>query len=228
MTNLLIENVDSRLVESFSTTDDKGVSEYWIKGIFLQAEIVNQNNRIYPKQILDAEVNRYINKKVLTNRGCGELEHPEEERDDAINLRFVSHKITELTQDGNNWLGVAKIAKNTHMGSIVCGLMDVGINFGVSSRARGTVKRMSNGVNVVQSDFRLITPADIVADPSAPDALVTSIMESKEWIYDNGILTEREIDDVKSVVNKVSGIKKLDESMLKNIFDSIINTSCKR
>lgn len=219
---LLIESIDTSLTESVIVTNDDQEKEYYIEGIFLQSEVINGNRRIYPKQIMDTQVRKYITEKVEKNRAMGELEHPEEDRDNSINLRYVSHKIIELREDGNNWWGKAMITKKTPMGATVVGLMDSGITLGTSSRADGTAKKMANGISVVQSDFRLITPSDIVADPSAPDALVTNIMERKEWIYENDILREVDVEIIHEKVNKICRVNTLDEAKLNEMFGFIL------
>lgn len=216
--NLLIEQMDVQLTENRIAgegTDKK----YVIEGIFLQSNVRNANNRIYPEPIIDREANRYIAEKIITNRAVGELEHPETGRDQGINLRFVSHKITEMKKQGTDWWGRAEITKHTPMGAIVAGLMEAGVVLGTSSRARGSVKRQ-NGVDIVQNNFYLVTPTDIVSDPSAPDAIVTSIMENKEWFFEDGILVERDIEEIQKSVNKSIGNKTYNE---KEIYQSILN-----
>lgn len=220
--SLLIESVDGNLTEAVieenSITKEK---EYFIEGIFLQSEVKNRNNRIYPFQVMKREADKYISEKINAHRGMGELEHPEHDRDNAINLRFVSHKIIALEQRGNDWWGRAKIAHKQGMGALVANLMDCGIVLGTSSRATGSVKRMSDGVSVVQNDFRLITPSDIVADPSAPDAVLTSLLE-KTWVWENDILREETAEKITEQVNNKSKIKRLDENDIKNLFSEIM------
>lgn len=217
--NLLIERVEASLAESKVITDDISGKRYIIEGIFLQSNIKNGNGRIYPEQVMDNAVNVYINKYLLTNRACGELEHPTEERPEGqgIYLPHVSHKITELTKKGTDWYGKAEVAKDTHMGKTVAGLMDVGIVFGTSSRATGTLRN-----SIVQNDFKIITPSDIVYEPSAPDAMLTSIMESKEWVFENGILVEREIEEIQKRVNTSIRTKSFDDNAKKELFQSIL------
>lgn len=215
--NLLIEQTDVQLTESKITGSGED-RKYIIEGIFLQSNVKNANNRIYPESVMDREVNKYIAEKLVTSRAVGELEHPEDGRSQSINLRFVSHKITELTKKGTDWWGRAEITKKTPMGAIVVGLMEAGVVLGTSSRVRGSVKRQ-NGVDIVQNDFSLITPTDIVSDPSAPDAIVTSIMENKEWIFENGVLVEKDIDEVQKMVNTSIRNNCYDE---KALFNSIL------
>ena len=169
--------------------NDKGQKDYKIKGIFLQSNIKNRNGRIYPKEVLDKEVTRYNKEFINKKRAFGELGHPD---GPTVNLERVSHMITKLYPDGNNFIGEAKIM-NTPYGKIVKGLIDEGAQLGVSSRGMGSLETRG-GANYVKDDFYLATAADIVADPSAPDAFVEGIMENKEWIWDNGVLVERNID----------------------------------
>lgn len=154
----------------------------YIEGVFLQAGIKNRNGRIYPSSIMEGEVNRYINEKVNKNTAYGELEHP---ATPVISLKNVSHRIVELRKDGNNYIGKA-IVGTKGAGEIVHGLVEMGANLGVSSRGTGTLKNIQ-GINEVQSDFRLATAADIVTDPSAPDAFVNGIMESVDWVWQEGL-----------------------------------------
>jgi len=166
---------------------------YFIEGIFLQAELKNRNGRMYPREMLDREIQRYTKEYVEKNRAFGELGHPE---GPTINLDRVSHMITELKADGNNFVGKAKIM-NTPMGNIVKSLIDEGARLGVSSRGMGSIKSEGMDIEIVQDDFYLATAADIVADPSAPDAFVNGIMEGKEWVWQNGILKESELSKIK-------------------------------
>ena len=169
--------------------NDKGTKDYKIKGIFLQSNIKNRNGRIYPKEVLDKEVTRYNKEFINKKRAFGELGHPD---GPTVNLERVSHMITKLYPEGKNFIGEAKIM-NTPYGKIVKGLIDEGAQLGVSSRGMGSLETRG-GANYVKDDFYLATAADIVADPSAPDAFVEGIMENKEWIWDNGVLVEKNID----------------------------------
>ena len=169
--------------------ETNGKKNYKIKGIFLQSDIKNRNGRVYPNEILHKEVTRYNREFINKNRAFGELGHPD---GPVVNLERVSHMITKLHPDGSNFVGEAKIM-NTPYGKIVKGLIDEGAQLGVSSRGMGSLQTRG-GVNYVGEDFYLATAADIVADPSAPDAFVEGIMENKEWIWDNGVLVERNID----------------------------------
>lgn len=198
-------------VEIITEARENGKKDYYIKGIFMQGNMKNRNGRMYPMEILDREVNRYNEQYVQKNRAYGELGHPS---GPTINLERVSHMIKELSKDGSNYIGKAKITTETPMGQIVKGLMDEGATLGVSSRGMGSLKPNRQGVAEVQKDFYLATAADIVADPSAPDAFVEGIMEGKEWIWDNGVLRESTIDDYRQTIEKTSS-KDLEEAKLR-------------
>jgi len=170
------------------TENNNGKKTFYIQGPFLQGDIKNRNGRIYESHILAKEVKRYNESYVDKNRAMGELGHPD---GPTVNLDRVSHKITSLNQDGSNFIGKAKILE-TPMGRIAGALLNDGVTLGVSSRGMGSLVNR-NGINYVGEDFMLATAADIVADPSAPDAFVQGIMEGKEWVWDNGLLKEREI-----------------------------------
>ena len=172
--------------------ENEGKKSHYIQGVFLQSEITNRNGRMYPKSVLDREVKNYSEKYIKTNRALGELGHPE---GPTVNLDRVSHKITELKEDGNNFVGKAKLL-DTPMGNIAKNLLGEGVKLGVSSRGMGTLKR-ENGSSVVGEDFMLATAADIVSDPSAPDAFVEGIMEGKEWVWENGRLAEKDVAAIK-------------------------------
>ena len=176
----------------YITEDNEGKKNHYIQGVFLQSEITNRNGRMYPKSVLDREVKNYSEKYIKTNRALGELGHPEGPN---VNLDRVSHKITELKEDGNNFVGKAKLL-DTPMGNIAKNLLGEGVKLGVSSRGMGTLKR-ENGASVVGEDFMLATAADIVSDPSAPDAFVEGIMEGKEWVWENGRLAEKDVAAIK-------------------------------
>jgi hypothetical protein len=169
--------------------ETNGQKNYKIKGVFLQSEIKNRNGRVYPIDILENEVNRYNREFINKKRAFGELGHPD---GPTVNLERVSHMITKLYPDGKNFIGEAKIM-NTPYGKIVKGLIDEGAQLGVSSRGMGSLEQRG-GANYVKDDFYLATAADIVADPSAPEAFVEGIMENKEWIWNNGVLVEKNID----------------------------------
>lgn len=176
----------------YITEETNGKKNYSIRGIFLQSEMKNRNGRIYPKEILQREVTRYNKEFINQNRAFGELGHPD---GPTVNLERVSHMIKKLYPDGNNFIGEAKIM-DTPYGKIVKNLIDEGAKLGVSSRGMGSLSTQ-RGANYVTDDFYLATAADIVADPSAPDAFVEGVMEGKEWIWENGILVEKEIDQLK-------------------------------
>jgi len=181
--------------------EEDGKKSYFIEGVFMQGDIKNRNGRMYPKETLAKEVARYNKEYVEKKRAYGELGHPQ---GPTINLERVSHMITELKQDGSNFLGKAKIMTETPYGQIVKSLMDEGAQLGVSSRGMGSLKAGKNGAQEVQKDFYLATAADIVADPSAPDAFVNGIMESKEWVWDNGLIREATIADYETEIKKAS------------------------
>lgn len=174
--------------------------QYFIEGIFLQSELKNRNGRMYPEQVMDKEVQRYCEEYIDKNRAYGELGHPD---NPSINLDRVSHMIVSLRKEGTNYIGKAKIL-DTPMGKIAKGLLDGGANLGVSSRALGSLKSNSEGVQIVQDDFMLSTAADIVADPSAPDAFVRGIMEGHEWVFVDGKYVQKNIEEVRSTIKRTS------------------------
>ena len=174
-----------------------GNRDYKIKGIFMQADVKNRNGRVYPMEVLQKEVNRYNKEYINEKRAFGELGHPD---GPTVNLERASHMITSLKPDGKNFIGEAKILK-TPMGEIVKSLMDEGAKLGVSSRGMGSLDQR-NGANYVRNDFYLATAADIVADPSAPNAFVEGIMEGKEWVWNNGSLVEAELERQKRRINE--------------------------
>ena len=180
----------------FITEEKGGKKSHFIEGIFLQSEITNKNGRMYPFKTLQREVAKYEESQIRKGRALGELGHPD---GPSINLDRVSHKIESLREDGNNFVGRAKILDTT-MGNIASSLLSEGVRLGVSSRGMGSLKKENNS-NVVQDDFMLATAADIVADPSAPDAFVDGIMEGKEWVWDNGILKEAAIAEIKHEID---------------------------
>jgi hypothetical protein len=186
-----------------------GKKNYFIEGIFLQSELVNRNNRMYQEHVMDKEVGRYLKEHVQMNRAYGELGHPDSP---SINLDRVSHLIVDLRKEGKNYVGKAKILE-TPMGMIARGLLDGGANLGVSSRAMGSLKTNHDGVQIVQDDFMLSTAADIVADPSAPDAFVRGIMEGKEWAFVDGKFVEQNIEEIKTYIKKASS-KQLEEAKI--------------
>ena len=191
------------------TEEKNGKKEQYIEGVFLQAGIKNRNGRIYPIETMKKEVNRYIKEFVNKKRAYGELGHPE---GPTINLERVSHLITDLKEDGKNFIGKAKIL-STPMGNIVKGLLNDGAKLGVSSRGMGSVEQRGNA-QYVQDDFMLATAADIVADPSAPDAFVNGVMEGKEWVWENGILQPKVIEQYKEYVLSVKDKNQIEEAKL--------------
>ena len=192
---LITEEVSS--AEYIIEEADNGKKNYKIRGIFMQADMKNRNGRVYPMETLQKEVNRYNREFVEAKRAFGELGHPD---GPTVNLERVSHMITSLTSEGKNFIGEAKIM-DTPYGKIVKNLIDEGAKLGVSSRGMGSLENRG-GSNYVKSDFYLATAADIVADPSAPDAFVEGIMEGKEWIWDNGVIREVDIHEMKTTIEK--------------------------
>jgi|TARA_B100001741_G_scaffold299608_1_gene286159 hypothetical protein len=182
---LITEQIEDVHVITEGTGDDK---KLYIEGVFLQSELKNRNGRVYPFQVLEREVGRYNEEYVKTKRALGELGHPD---GPTVNLDRVSHRITELRAEGNNFMGKAQIL-DTPMGKIAKSLLGEGVQLGVSSRGMGSIDKREDTAYVMD-DFMLATAADIVADPSAPDAFVNGIMEGKEWVWDNGILKESEV-----------------------------------
>ena len=184
-------------VEYICEQKEDGKKNYKIKGVFMQADIKNRNGRVYPMEVLNKEVRRYNKEYINEKRAFGELGHPD---GPTVNLERASHMITKLYPDGKNFIGEAKIM-STPMGEIVKTLMDEGAKLGVSSRGMGSLDQ-KNGANYVRNDFYLATAADIVADPSAPNAFVEGIMEGKEWVWNNGSLVEAELERAKQRINE--------------------------
>ena len=203
-------------VEFLTETTKKG-KNYFIEGVFMQAETKNRNGRIYPKDVLVKEAKRYTKEFIESKRALGELGHPD---GPTVNLERVSHMITELVEVDQNFMGRAKIM-DTPYGKIVKNLIDEGARLGVSSRGMGSLKPGKDGIQEVQGDFYLATAADIVADPSAPDAFVAGIMEGKEWIWDNGLLKEKQIQEYKDQIEKSS--RKDREQTLVSAFEDFIS-----
>jgi len=197
---LLIEKVEDVkcLVEEVN-----GKKSMFIEGVFLQAERKNKNGRVYPKSVMEREVARYTKQLIETKRAFGELSHPATPN---INLDRVSHIILSLRECGNDYVGKARIT-DTPMGNIARGLIESGGQLGVSSRGCGSMKKCTEGHNIIQDDYHLATAADIVADPSAPDAFVGALYEGKEWIWNNGILLESEVS---AIYNEVKNAKRKD------------------
>jgi len=210
----LITEVHDQNIEYLTEADEGGKKNYFIEGIFMQGNIKNRNGRMYPMETLEKEVSRYNEAYVHKNRAYGELGHPD---GPTINLERVSHMIKDLRREGNNIMGKAKIM-DTPMGTIVKNLMDEGATIGVSSRGMGSLKQV-NGINEVQGDFTLATAADIVADPSAPNAFVEGIMEGVEFYYD----TDRKMWMSEQIKNEVNKVKKLTEEQKVHLFKNFIN-----
>ena len=197
-----------------------GKKNMYIKGVFLQSEMVNRNGRMYPFSIMEREVKRYSKDYVAKGRALGELGHPD---GPTVNLDRVSHKITELKQDGNNFVGKAQIL-STPMGKIAESLLKDGVTLGVSSRGIGSLRdNVKSGYKEVGEDFMLATAADIVADPSAPDAFVQGIMEGKEWVWDGGVLREQLAQQTKNRINEAVVQRNLEEKKL-NLFNDFLNS----
>ncbi len=200
-------------------TEGKGdTQKCYIKGIFLQAEQVNRNGRMYPMSIMEREVNRYSDNFICKGRALGELGHPD---GPTVNLDRVSHKICELHRDGNNFIGKAQLLE-TPMGKIAMSLIKEGVCLGVSSRGVGSLRMTNEGHKVVGEDFMLATAADIVADPSAPDAFVSGIMEGKEWVWEGGILREQLAERTQKRINTLVDQKILEEHKL-NLFNEFLS-----
>jgi len=200
-------------------SEGKGAAKkLYIEGVFLQGEIKNRNGRMYPITTLCREVDRYNENFIAKGRALGELGHPD---GPTVNLDRVSHKITSLVQEGNNFKGKAQIL-NTPMGKIASSLLDEGVMLGVSSRGVGSLKEDHDGCKVVGEDFMLATAADIVADPSAPDAFVSGIMEGKEWVWEGGILREKLAEKTQRKINTLVDQKRLEENKL-NLFNEFLS-----
>ena len=212
---LIREEVES--VE-FIVEQKNGKKSMYIEGVFLQGNIKNRNGRMYPMETLRREVGRYNENHVQSGRALGELGHPD---GPTVNLDRVSHKIVSLRESGSNFIGKAKIL-STPMGKIASSLIEEGVKLGVSSRGIGSLKQTREGVNIVGDDFMLATAADIVADPSAPDAFVEGIMEGKEWIWDGGILREKYAEQTQKTINSLVVQRKLEEKKL-DLFNDFLN-----
>ena len=208
-----IESVD------FIVEERNGKKSLYIEGVFLQGNIKNRNGRMYPMETLRREVQRYSENHVVAGRALGELGHPD---GPTVNLDRVSHKIVSLKESGSNFIGKAKIL-GTPMGKIASSLIGEGVKLGVSSRGIGSLKMTKEGVNIVGDDFMLATAADIVADPSAPDAFVEGIMEGKEWVWDGGILREKYAEKTYRQINTLVDQKQLDEKKLSLFNDFLAN-----
>jgi len=213
---LIREEIES--VE-FLVENRNGKKSMYIEGVFLQGNIKNRNGRMYPMETLRKEVARYNENHVQSGRALGELGHPDTP---TVNLDRVSHKIVSLKESGSNFIGKAKVL-GTPMGKIASSLIDEGVKLGVSSRGIGSLKPTREGVNIVSDDFMLATAADIVADPSAPDAFVEGIMEGKDWVWDGGILREKFAEKTYATINTLVDQKALDEKKLSLFNDFLSN-----
>ena len=202
----------------FLVEQKNGKKSMYIEGVFLQGNIKNRNGRMYPMETLRREVGRYNENHVAAGRALGELGHPD---GPTVNLDRVSHKIVSLKESGSNFIGKAKIL-NTPMGKIAASLVEEGVKLGVSSRGIGSLKPTREGYNVVGDDFMLATAADIVADPSAPDAFVEGIMEGKDWVWDGGILREKFAEKTYKTINTLVDQKQLDEHKL-DLFNNFLS-----
>ncbi len=203
----------------FLVENRNGKKSMYIEGVFLQGNIKNRNGRMYPMETLRKEVGRYNENHVQSGRALGELGHPDTP---TVNLDRVSHKIVSLKESGSNFVGKAKIL-GTPMGKIASSLVEEGVKLGVSSRGIGSLRPTREGVNVVGDDFMLATAADIVADPSAPDAFVEGIMEGKDWVWDGGILREKFAESTYKTINTLVDQKALDEKKLGLFNDFLSN-----
>ena len=212
---LIREEIES--VE-FLVENKNGKKSMYIEGVFLQGNIKNRNGRMYPSEVLRKEVGRYNENHIQTGRALGELGHPE---GPTVNLDRVSHKIISLRESGSNFVGKAKIL-GTPMGKIASSLIEEGVKLGVSSRGIGSLRPTKEGINVVGEDFMLATAADIVADPSAPDAFVEGIMEGKDWVWDGGVLREKFVAKTYKEINTLTTQKQLDENKL-NLFNDFLS-----
>lgn len=211
----LVEQYDTDQFTVINESDSK--KGLYITGPFIQMDVVNGNKRIYPSEYIPAQIDKYITEKIKTDRAVGELNHPNHPE---VNYERACIKIVELTRQGSDYHGKAKVLESLPLGSIVAGLLREGVKIGVSSRALGSLKTRHDGVKIVQPDYKLMTAADVVSEPSAPDALVTAIMESKEWVFENGILKESE---TQAFVDKIAkgGIT---PDKLKMVFEAVVQT----
>ena len=212
---LIREEIES--VE-FLVEQKNGKKSMYIEGVFLQGNIKNRNGRMYPMETLRREVGRYSENHITSGRALGELGHPE---GPTVNLDRVSHKITSLVREGNNFRGKAQLL-STPMGKIASSLIDEGVKLGVSSRGIGSLRESSNGCKMVGEDFQLATAADIVADPSAPDAFVNGIMEGKEWVWEGGSLREELAEKTQKTINTLVTQQRLEEKKL-SLFQNFLN-----
>jgi hypothetical protein len=214
---LICETIED--IKYITEKTESGKKNLYIEGIFMQGGIVNRNKRTYATEILEKEITRYTKDLIEKGRAYGELGHP---NGPSINLDRVSHIITEMKRDGDNFIGKARIA-DTPMGNIARGIMESGGQLGVSSRGMGSIKENKNGIMEVQDDFYLATAADIVADPSAPDAFVHGIMEGVEWVWDNGILKAQKLEEAKKQIDSAVASRELTEEKKLEIFERMLS-----
>lgn len=224
---VLVERIDD-IRNDILIEEVEGVKKkkYILEGICIQAEVKNRNGRIYPKKLIAPEIERFIKEDLAMGRAVGHLNHPA--TDPRNDYKEVSHKFESLTESGNDWIGRAVVTTGTPNGRIVAGLMDEGVNMGISTRALGKTKLFeSKGVQtkVVQS-FKLVSPGDIVSDPSAPDAYLTNLMEGKEWVWENGLLVEKEVE-IRDTIDTLARTGKLDEAKMIELFEALIKLSNK-
>lgn len=224
---VLVERIDD-IRNDILIEEVEGVKKkkYILEGICIQSEVKNRNGRIYPKKLIAPEIERFIKEDLAMGRAVGHLNHPA--TDPRNDYKEVSHKFESLTESGNDWIGRAVVTTGTPNGRIVAGLMDEGVNMGISTRALGKTKLFeSKGVQtkVVQS-FKLVSPGDIVSDPSAPDAYLTNLMEGKEWVWENGLLVEKEVE-IRDTIDTLARTGKLDEAKMIELFEALIKLSNK-
>ena len=213
---LITEEINS---VQFIVEEIGGKKSMFIEGVFLQTEQPNRNKRVYKRNVMEREVKRYTEQYIDNGRALGELGHPD---GPTVNLDRVSHKIVSLKQEGNNFIGKAKLLE-TPMGKIAKNLIEEGVTLGVSSRGIGSLSETRQGYKLVGEDFMLATAADIVADPSAPDAFVQGIMEGKEWVMCGGILKEQQVEDTRSTINKLVVTRELEEKKIQLFQDFLSN-----
>lgn len=219
--NILIQENDFEKFKILEEeTKDSNEKSLYITGPFIQTEVVNNNKRIYPKENIKDEINNYIVNYINTNRSMGELNHPKVDSH-KVNPERACIKIESLVESGSDYIGKAKVLKSLPMGSIVYGLIKDGVQLGVSSRASGSTITNAGGIDIVQKDFKLVTPADVITEPSAPDAFITSFMEQKEWVFQSEKLLENQAQ-VKSLINNKYKAN-ISPEVLKELFETIIN-----
>lgn len=224
---VLVERIDD-IRNEILTEEVEGVKrkKYILEGICIQSEVKNRNGRVYPKNLIKPEIERFIKEDMALGRAVGHLNHPA--TDPRNDYKEVSHKFEKLTESGNDWIGRAVVTTGTPNGRIVAGLMDEGVNMGISTRALGKAKLFeSKGEKtMVVQKFKLISPGDIVSDPSAPDAYLTNLMEGKEWVWENGLLVEKE-KDIRAEIDTLARTGRLDEQAMLDLFKALVALSNK-